>query len=249
MRLTNDVAVVGGGSMTGFGLSSDLDAHVYLLDGGGEYALVDCGMGTREGVEKVSARIAFVGVEPTDIDRLFLTHYHTDHAGGASVYRSLLGLRVSIGFDAQRALELPDHTMTQFDAARAAGYFPADYSFPACPVDDPLTDGDVRSVGRLTVCFVATPGHCAGHGSYLVTGGERTYLLAGDAVFASGKLFLQGTPDCDLGASIASLRRLGGLEFDALLPGHGAIALGGGHDHVRAAVDVVDRLGVPQNIV
>ncbi len=36
MRLTPDVALVGGGSFTGFGLSADFDAHVYLLDGGDE---------------------------------------------------------------------------------------------------------------------------------------------------------------------------------------------------------------------
>jgi glyoxylase-like metal-dependent hydrolase (beta-lactamase superfamily II) len=139
--------------------------------------------------------------------------------------------------------------MTQFEVARAAGVFPAGYEFAACPVDDPLTDGDVRAVGHLNVRYIATPGHCGGHGSYLVTGGERTYLFAGDAVFAQGRLFLQATPDCDLKASLDSVRRLGALEFTALLPGHGAIALDGGRDHVRAAVSVIDRLGVPQNII
>ncbi len=249
MRLTEDVAIVGGGSFTGFGLSADLDSHVYLLDGGSGYALVDCGMGTSQGLERVLARIESVGVDPAAIDRLLLTHYHTDHAGGAAVYRERLSLQVSIGADVQTALETPDHEMTQFTAGSAAGAFPAAYEYPACTVDDPLIDGDVREVGRLSVRYVSTPGHCAGHGSYLVTGGDRTYLLAGDAVFAQGRLFLQGIPDCDLAASMSSLRRLAALEFSALLPGHGAIALTGGHDHVGAAVAVIDRLGVPQNIV
>ncbi len=249
MRLTPDVAIVGGGSLTGFGLSADFDAHVYLLDGGTECALVDCGMGTATGRERVLARIATVGVDRDRIGRLLLTHYHTDHAGGAAAYREQLGLRVSIGADVRHALEDPDHGATQFAAAQAAGVFPADYDYPACPVDDPLADGDVRTVGRLTVTYLATPGHCAGHGSYLVTGGERVYLLAGDAVFALGRLFLQGIPDCDLSASLASVRRLAALEFDALLPGHGAIALSEGRAHVDAAVAVIDKLGVPANIV
>lgn len=249
MRLTHDVAIVGGGSLTGFGLSVDFDAHVYLLDGGTEYALIDCGMGTPQAVERVLARIASVGVSPTDVDRLLLTHYHTDHAGGAALYREQLGLRVSIGADVRHALEQPDHELTQFAAAKRAGVFPPDYDYPPCTVDDPLADGDVRTVGRLTVQYFATPGHCAGHGSYLVTGGERPYLFAGDAVFAGGKLYLQAIPDCDLTASLRSVRRLGDLEFAALLPGHGAIALDGGLDHVRAAVATIDRLTVPQNIV
>lgn len=235
--------------MTGFGLSADLDAHVYLLDGGTECALIDCGMGTDLGFKRVVARIESVGVDPALVSRLLLTHYHTDHAGGAARYRERLSLSVSIDSDARRALEEPDHTMTQFEAARSAGAFAADYDYPACPVDAPLTDGDVLSVGRLNVRYLATPGHCAGHGSFLVTGGERTYLFAGDAVFALGRLFLQAIPDCDLAASTKSVRRLAALEFDALLPGHGAIALDGGRDHVRGAIEVIDRLAVPQNIV
>jgi glyoxylase-like metal-dependent hydrolase (beta-lactamase superfamily II) len=250
MRLSADVCLVGGGTITGFGLSSDFDAHVYALDGGGgESALVDCGMGTPTGTERVLANLAGDGVDHASVTRLLLTHYHTDHAGGASVYRERLGLRVSIGADVQAALEEPDHVATQFGPAQAAGIFPADYEYRACRVDEPLRDGDELTVGRLTVRYLATPGHCAGHGSYLVTGGERTYLLGGDAVFALGRLFLQGIPDCDLAASLASVRRLGELEFDALLPGHGAIALDGGRAHVDAAVAVIDRLGVPANIV
>jgi glyoxylase-like metal-dependent hydrolase (beta-lactamase superfamily II) len=235
--------------MTGFGLSSDLDAHVYLLDGGSEYALVDCGMGTDLGFERVGAHIESLGIEPAAIGRLLLTHYHTDHAGGAARFRERLSLAVSIGAEARRALEQPDHSLTQFEAGRAAGTFPAGYDYPPCRVDDPLEDGDAYTVGRLSVRFLSTPGHCTGHGSYLVTGGERTYLLAGDAVFALGTLFLQAIPDCDLGASLESVRRLAALDFDALLPGHGAIALDGGRDHVRAALATIDRLAVPRNIV
>ena len=248
MRLTTDIALVGGGPVTGFGLSADFDAHVYLLDGGDECALVDCGMGSPTGVERVLSRIEAVGVAHDAVRQLLLTHYHTDHAGGAATYRDRLALRVSIAADARDALERGDHERTQFAAAKRAGIFAADYEYPPCPVDDGLVDGDVRTVGRLTVRFLATPGHCAGHGSYLVSGGERTYLLAGDAVFALGRLYLQAIPDCDLGASIDSVRRLGELAFDALLPGHGAIALDGGLGHVQAAVAAFDRLGIPDSV-
>jgi len=240
--------MVGGGPLTGFGLSSDFDAHVYLLDGGDAVALVDCGMGTERGMERVLARVSNAGIDPAGIGSLFLTHFHTDHAGGAAYYRERLALQVAIGRDAQPALEGGDHRATAFAAARDAGVFPADYEYPPCPVDDPLDDGDVRTVGRLTVRYIATPGHCFAHGSYLVTGGEHAYLLAGDAVFAGGKLFLQATPDCDVAASIASLRRLGEEEFGALLPGHGAIALTGGRDHLGQALAAVDQLRLPGNV-
>ena len=94
---------------------------------------------------------------------------------------------------------------------------------------------------------MATPGHCAGHGSYLVSGGGRTYLLAGDAVFAFGKVAVLATADCDLQALLSSVRRLAGEEFDALLPGHAQIVLDGGKAHVEQARATIDSLNVPPN--
>jgi glyoxylase-like metal-dependent hydrolase (beta-lactamase superfamily II) len=248
VRLSDDVLLVGGGAFTGFGFSSDFDAHVYLLDGGGELALVDCGMGTPEGMERVLANVRAAGLDPARIGRLLLTHYHTDHASGAARYRGALSLRVAFSAAERASLETPDHGRTSFDRAVEAGFFPADFTYPACPVDDPLEDGAELGVGRLRVRYLETPGHCAGHGSFLVTGGEATYLLAGDAVFAGGKLLLQGIPDCDLWQSLQSVLRLGELEFDALLPGHGAIVRRDGQTHVHMAVQTIRGLGVPQNI-
>jgi len=248
MRLTEDVLLVGGGALTGFGLSADYDAHVYLLDGGDELALVDCGMGTELGMKRVLENVERQGLAPERIRRLLLTHYHTDHAGGAARYRDRLDLEVSAGLGAQNALQQPDHQATSFAAAQAAGIFPDDYDYAACIVDDPLTDGAERHVGRLVVRFLETPGHCGAHGSYLVTAGDRSYLLAGDAVFAGGRLLLQATADCDLADSLNSVNRLGSLEFQALLPGHGPICLRDGRSHVDQAVATIARLSVPPNL-
>ena len=247
MRLTDDVVLVGGGSYTGFGVSADFDAHCYLLDGGDELALVDCGTGTEAATERVLANVAAAGLDAGRISRLFLTHFHTDHAGGAARYRERLGLAVAISADAATALETADHEATSLAPGQRTGLFPADFDYPPCPVADRLEDGAERRVGPLTVRFLATPGHCAGHGSYLVTGGGRTYLFAGDAVFAWGKVAVLATADCDLQALLASVRRLAGEEFDALLPGHAEIVLDGGKAHVEQAKATIDNLDVPPN--
>jgi glyoxylase-like metal-dependent hydrolase (beta-lactamase superfamily II) len=249
MRLTPDVALIAGGPLTGFGLSADFDAHVYLLDGGDELALIDCGLGTEAGQAALLGRVAELGLDPSRIRRLFVTHYHADHAGGAGRYRARLGLSVAAAAEVAGALATADGEATSFRSASALGFFPPAYDYAPCPVDDALEDGDVRAVGRLSVRAIATPGHCAGHTSYLVTGGERTYLLAGDALFAGGRILLQAIPDCDLGASLASIRRLADVTFDALLPGHGSIALTGGGAHAAAAVAAMDRLAVPVGLV
>ena len=248
MRLTEDLLLVGGGSYTGFGLSSDFDAHVYLLDGGSDYALIDCGMGTDEGMTRVCANLRRDEVDPNQITRLLLTHYHTDHASGAARYRDALSLRVGFSAIERQSLEQPDHTRTSFALAQAAGIFPTAFSYPACPVDDPLEDGAELIVGRLRVRYIATPGHCAGHGSFLVTGGCRAYLVGGDALFAGGKLLLQATADCDLHESLQSVLRIEALDFDALLPGHGPIVLTDAKQHAEAAANLIRALSVPPNL-
>ena len=249
MRLTRDVCLVGGGPTFGFGLTPGPDAHVYLIDGGDELALVDCGTGTDASVEQLLANVRGDGADPTAIRRLFVTHYHADHSAGASRYHAELGVEVLASDETADALEAADHTATSFDAARERGYYAEDSSFPPCPVGTRLQDGDEVPVGRLTLRFVATPGHSAGHGAYLVTGGDRTYLLSGDALFAGGRLLLQATHDCDLQQSLASVRTLSQLDFDSLLPGHGPLALTGGRDHARTALAIIDALGIPPGLV
>lgn len=247
MRLTPDVALVGGGPLTGFGLSGDLDAHIYLIDGGDEAALVDCGMGAPASMDRILANIASDGVDADRVRGLLLTHYHTDHAGGAARFRERLRAEVAIGAVAAAALETGDHAATQFDAGQRAGLFPPGYAYSPCTVDRALEDGDVIEVGGLSVRYIATPGHCAGHGAFLVTGGATSCLLSGDALFARGRVLLQAIPDCDLEASLESVRRLAGERFDALLPGHGSIALTGGHAHAELALARIDSLSLPAN--
>jgi hydroxyacylglutathione hydrolase len=248
MRLTNEVMLVGGGAFTGFGLSSDFDAHVYLLDGGEELALVDCGMGTDTGIERVISNIEGDGVDLGRVGRLLLTHYHTDHASGAARYRDRLRLRIAFSGLEREALEKADHERTSFAAAQAAGIFGESFTYPACPVDDPLYDGDEFRIGHLAVKYLATPGHSAGHGSFLVRGRERAYLLGGDAVFAGGKLLLQATADCSLQETFATIRKLEEVAFDALLPGHGPLSLSAGGEHIAAAAKSIRSLSVPANV-
>jgi len=247
MKLLDNVYLVAGGPYSGFGLTPGGDCHVYLVDGGSELALVDCGLGTS--YDAVIDNVRSHGLDPTRITQLFLTHYHADHAGGASVFRKRLELSVAISADAQPALESGDEGATSVAAARAAGIYPADYGIEPCEVAVALRDGHEQPVGRLSLRFLATPGHCAGHGSFLMTGGEKPVLFAGDSVFWSGQILLQAIPDCDLQAAIASVLKLEQLDFDAFLPGHGALTVSGGHQHVELAAKTIRGLGIPRNIV
>lgn len=248
VKLTPDVALVGGGAF-GFNLSSPADCHVYLLDGGDDLVLVDAGIGGSVGdTERLLANIVADGFDPAHISRLLLTHYHADHAGGAAELRERLGLTVHASPLTAHVLTAGDEEAISLPAAKAAGLFPAEYRFHACPATGDLVEGATIKIGRLRARVFDTPGHCHGHVSLLVEGGERRYLVQGDVVFFGGTILLQNVPDCSIQEYAASVQKLAQLEFDAFLPGHQAISLSDGKRHIAHAAAEFARLRVPRNV-
>jgi glyoxylase-like metal-dependent hydrolase (beta-lactamase superfamily II) len=248
VKLTPDIALVGGGNF-GFNLTSPADCHVYLIDGGSELALVDAGIGGTAGsTELILQTIATDGYEPGRIKRLLMTHYHTDHAGGAAEMRERLGCTVHGSPLTARTLEAGDEVQISLPAARDAAFFPSDYRFRACPCTGDLIEGESFAVGRLKVTPFDTPGHSDGHMSLLIEGGERTYLVQGDVVFHGGTILLQNTHDCSIQHYAASVAKLNELEFDAFLPGHLGISLSNGKRHIEAAHAIFSKLGIPRNL-
>lgn len=248
MRLTSDVCLVGGGRF-GFGLTSAGDCHVYLLDGGEDLILIDAGIGGVAGnPELILQEIRRDGYDPARIAHLFLTHYHTDHMGGAAEMRNLLGCEVHGSPLTARTLEAADERQVSLPEAKRAGYFPEDYVLQSCPCASDLMDGAAFDVGNLSLRVVNTPGHAAGHVSFLVEGRAKTYLLQGDVVFFGGTIFLQNTHDCSIQDYAQSVNKLAALEFDAHLPGHLGISLDDGKRHIMVAKATFDALGVPRNL-
>lgn len=249
MRMTADVALVGGGD-TGFNLSAPLDCHVYLLDGGDELALVDAGVGGATGdTAAILANIEEDGFALDRLRRLLLTHYHADHAGGAAELRDRLGLTVHGSPLTARTLETGDAEAISLPFAQAAGFYPPGYRFVSCPADGDLIEGEPFRVGRLTVTPFDTPGHCRGHVSLLVEGGDRRYLFGGDLVFFGGTIIAQNIADCSIQEYGESMKKMAGVEFDALLPGHLGLSLRRGKRHVDLAAEAFGKLMIPRNAV
>ena len=249
MRITDEVYVVGGGVANAFGLSDDPDCHIYLVDGGDELALIDCGMASGDSLERILGNVRAEGLDPGKITKVIVTHYHMDHAGGAARFRERLGVEVVAPADAAPALRTGDERAVALDMAKAAGFYAADYRFEPVEVAHEVREGDRIPVGRLELEVIETPGHCDGHVSLLLRGRERRYLFAGDAVFSGGRVVLQNIHDCSIQKSAESIAKLARLEFDALLPGHAAICLDGGMRHVAIANAACQSLFVPKNLV
>jgi hydroxyacylglutathione hydrolase len=247
MKLTERVYLVGSGS-AGFSLTHESDCHIYLIDGGSEFALVDAGAGL--GKASILDNIRTHGFALEDIHFLFLTHLHADHAGGAAgLCEAMPHLKVLAAKDMAFALREGDETAIGLDAGKKGGYYEPEYRFEHCPVDFELVDGQVIQVGSVAIKAWETPGHCAGHLTFVMEDSGKTVMFSGDNLFFGGKILLQPLPDCDLQVHIRSIAKFAGWGIDVFLPGHGCISLKDGQRHIDEALSWPERCLVPPSFL
>jgi hydroxyacylglutathione hydrolase len=246
MKLTDDVYLVGGGDY-GFNLTHRLDCHTYLVDGGGELALVDAGFGP--GTEEILELVRADGFDPADISTIVITHYHADHVGGAAALRRATGAKVCAGVEAAPYMRVADADQIGLNWAKQFGFYPEDYEWEPCEVDTEFADGATIRVGELELELVATPGHCLGHYCVRMTGRDRMYLFSSDCVFWGGAIILQNVKDSNVQEYAASCNKIAELEYDALLPGHHLISLRNGRRHAEAAAREFNRIGLPKDLL
>jgi hydroxyacylglutathione hydrolase len=242
VKIADRIHIVASGRL-GFGLTDDFDCHVYLVDGGSEYALIDAGGG--RDIDGIVAQITGDGLDPTRVRQLLLTHAHADHAAGAASLRRRFGLRVLASPAVARYVRAGDEHAVSLDVARRAGSYPPEFTFPPCPVDAELADGAEVKVGDLTLTALETPGHASGHLAYVLRQGDRVSVFSGDAVFFGGTILLQHTWDCSLQESISSVERLAALSTDGLYPGHLTFAVRHGRRQVDKAIQSIANLLPP----
>lgn len=82
---------------------------------------------------------------------------------------------------------------------------------------------------------VKTPGHTPG--SVCLYSRKERLLISGDTVFSEGFFGRTDLPGGNDGEMMDSLKRLSGMEIEAILPGHGEPILRGGSESVAAALE------------
>jgi hydroxyacylglutathione hydrolase len=241
MKLFEGVHLVGSGWL-GFALTDRSDCHVFLVSDGNDAVLVDAGCGGA--TDAIVQRIADAGIAPRTVSRILLTHAHPDHSAGARPLAERLDAEVLAAPITADILRRGDEDAAGLTAARSTGLYPPSVRLYPTEVRD-IDDGDALMVGRATIRVVATPGHADGHLCYVVDLDGRTVLFSGDLVFSRGRIALLGTPDCNLAALGASLRRVAAIRPDALLPGHETLVLHNAQEHLEVAVSALDHQELP----
>lgn len=227
------------------------DNNVYVLESGGELALIDAGIELPQAFEALRGGLESHGYRLEQLSKVFVTHKHVDHAGLAARLQELSGATVYVHegdwpdvreYDLRypevherylarmREWGLPAEVIERLDATRKT-FQELGRSVPA----EPLRDGETIPVGDITVRVIHTPGHTRGSACFLVDG----KLFVGDHVLpdytpniGATDITAQGL----LGAYRESLRKIRDLDGVEGLPGHGRPL-----DDVRARVDEILR--------
>lgn len=142
--------------------------------------------------------------EQRGITQAVLTHHHEDHAGNAAGLRAR-GIAV-LSSDATRRLVAHDYPIHFYQHLMWG---------KTAPVQTAVFADTVR-LGPYQAQVIAAPGHCADQVVFFVR--EEGWLFSGD-VFLSERVKVFRC-DEDFAATVATLRRLLQLDFDALLCAH-----------------------------
>jgi len=133
---------------------------------------------------EIGPQLRGLGIKPPDVQKVILTHFHTDHAGGLAHFPSSEILvsekeyRTAKSFGGPLVGYLPQHWPSWFTPTpirfenSALGVFKHTYTV--------TTAGDV--------IVIPTPGHTTAHISVLVKHEDCYYFLAGDTTYSEQTL-------------------------------------------------------------
>nr|BFE71376.1 MBL fold metallo-hydrolase [Actinoplanes digitatis] len=204
--------------------------HLVITDDG--VVLVDTGLPGRS--RKVDQALHDIRRKIGDVRTVLLTHHHADHTGNVADLRRRSGARVVahaadapvIAGQAKVVIRHPIVKVT----SRLMG------TPESAPVDDVVTVDGSSPLPGFTALH--TPGHTAGHLSFLL---ERAggVLFAGDAARGGRDGRIGGSPkmvSVDLAQQEKSVARLADLEFEHAVFGHGGAVSGRAADRFREYV-------------
>ena len=98
-------------------LASGSRANCVLVNSGGTYLLVDCGLSRNQIVD----HLAELEIKVHDLAGVLISHEHSDHWGCVESFAKIYGLKVYLTFGSAKARELNSITAV-FDALAALAY-------------------------------------------------------------------------------------------------------------------------------
>ena len=189
-------------------------ANSYLIHSQDEAIIVDTGMpGNDARILNYTKRL---GIEPSSISTIILTHPDIDHSGSVAKLKELTNAKVAI-HEADAPRLSGEKKLKEVKGAigiilKVMGLF---IKFSPVKPDVLLKDSD--KIDGVTI--IHTPGHTDGSVSVYIPGEA---LLVGDALRSTESGSLRLPPmTLDLERAEESIRKISVLSYACLLPGHG----------------------------
>lgn len=192
--------------------------NVFLIQKNGQNLLVDTGFGkAAPGKSRLLPLLAAMGISPEQVDRVLLTHMHTDHVGGlvdgaTRVFAKATVLVAKAEADSwlQAAKAEPDNANAALVNAVAQAY-----------------GGDLETFalgGEVLPGLIGldASGHTPGHTVFQLEDGGRTLLILGDLLLAAALQFALPEEcaryDMDMPKAVASRKAILDLAAEKQWP-------------------------------
>lgn len=185
-----------------------LCSNIYVV-GREKATVIDTGVGNY--LNPVWPQLSELGVEPSNVDKVVITHAHHDHVMGLFLILQRADPRVYVHEE-------------------DAGYI-------ASRLGDNLVkvrEGDVIETELWPLSVYWTPGHTSG--SMSLYNPSHRILFSGDTVFQDGYYGRYDGEGGSYEATVESLRKLAELDVEFLLSGHGSPVLEDGNRHIDMAL-------------
>lgn len=160
-----------------------LPIAAFLIRTAGKTVLLDAGLGpvryeftTANGHRtalwggELPGQLAALGVQPEDIDYVIPTHLHADHAGWVIQEHRRFFPNATIRFGAG---DWEENVVNSKDAAFREGMMDANAAGRIVPIE---RDGELLP----GISAMHTPGHTAGHTSFVLSSGDQRAIILGD---------------------------------------------------------------------
>ncbi|MBL0386576.1 MBL fold metallo-hydrolase [Tumebacillus sp. ITR2] len=153
----------------------------YIVRGESKTALIE--VGSSHAAQTILDNIAAMGLQPTDIDYVIVTHIHLDHSGGVGYILPQFP-NATVVCHPRAARHLIDPTRLIAGASAVYGEDLERIFGTILPVPEErvlaLADGETLDLGGRTLTFYDTPGHARHHCSIHDSGSEG--IFTGDTV-------------------------------------------------------------------
>jgi glyoxylase-like metal-dependent hydrolase (beta-lactamase superfamily II) len=157
----------------------------FVVESKGRRVLIDTGVGDVEiGPFKggtLLADLAANGVQPEDIDAVFLTHSHVDHVGTAA----LRGNGAATPSFQNATYHLTSTEMEHWSKQPANDFGRHDVREAITSRFEPKDGGTTIAEG---VSVVSLPGHTPGHAGVVLSSGDQRAFILGDAIACPAQL-------------------------------------------------------------